>query len=92
LIAAPTGGALARKEAADTSVVGENRCPGTTDWFSAVYLGKLSCGGHRYQSYVIFIVRDDREADLLFQCRDTTGQAYNKGPDSFSLYDSDPPR
>lgn len=62
------------------------------DWRSGVYLGKLSCEAHRYQSYVIFIVRDDRQADLLFQCSDTTWQAYNKWPDNYSLYDSDPPQ
>ena len=62
------------------------------DWLSGVYLGKLSCPDHRFESYVIFIVRDDREADLLFQCSDTTWQAYNKWPDSWSLYDSDEPR
>lgn len=62
------------------------------DWLSGVYLGKLSCEKHRYQSYVIFIVRDDRKCDLLFQCSDTTWQAYNKWPDEYSLYDSDPPK
>lgn len=62
------------------------------DWVSGVYLGKLSCSGHRYQSYVIFVVRDDRRADLLFQTSDTTWQSYNKWPDTYSLYDSDPPR
>jgi hypothetical protein len=61
------------------------------DWLSGVYLGKLSCEKHRYQSYVIFIIRDDREADLLFQCSDTTWQAYNKWPNNFSVYDSNPP-
>ncbi|HLU99703.1 MAG TPA: N,N-dimethylformamidase beta subunit family domain-containing protein [Acidobacteriota bacterium] len=62
------------------------------DWLSGVYLGKLSCEAHRYQSYVIFIVRDDRQADLMFQCSDTTWQAYNKWPDEYSLYDSDEPQ
>jgi hypothetical protein len=62
------------------------------DWLSGVYLGKLSSEEHRYQSYVIFIVRDDRQADLLFQCSDTTWQAYNKWPSEYSLYDSDPPQ
>lgn len=62
------------------------------DWPSGVYLGKLSCSAHRYQSYVIFVVRDDRRADLLLQTSDTTWQAYNKWPDAWSLYDSDPPR
>lgn len=62
------------------------------DWVSGVYLGKLSCAAHRYQSYVIFVVRDDRPADLLFQTSDTTWQSYNKWPDEYSLYDSDAPK
>ena len=62
------------------------------DWLSGVYLGKLSCSTHRYESYVIFVVRDDRKADVLFQTSDNTWQAYNKWPDTFSLYDSDPPQ
>ena len=61
------------------------------DWLSGVYLGKLSCKAHRYESYIIFIVRDDRKADIMFQTSDTTWQAYNKWPDSYSLYDSDSP-
>lgn len=61
------------------------------DWISGVYLGKLSCSDHRYESYIIFIVRDDRKADVMFQTSDTTWQAYNKWPDTFSLYDSDLP-
>lgn len=56
------------------------------DWVSGVYLGKLSAAKHRYQSYIIFIVRDDRPADFLFQCSDNTWQAYNRWPDNFSLY------
>jgi hypothetical protein len=59
------------------------------DWISGVYLGKLSSSAHRYQSYVIFIVRDDRNADFLFQCSDNTWQAYNAWPDRFSLYHND---
>jgi hypothetical protein len=59
------------------------------DWVSGVYLGKLSALKHRYQSYVIFIVRDDRSADFVFQCSDNTWQAYNKWPDNFSLYTND---
>ena len=62
------------------------------DWVSGVYLGKLSTDQSRYQSYVVFIVRDDRKADVLFQCSDNTWQAYNKWPDQYSLYDADPPR
>ena len=57
------------------------------DWVSGVYLGKLTAERDGWQSYVIFIVRDDRRADLLFQCSDTTWQAYNRWPDQFALYD-----
>jgi hypothetical protein len=61
------------------------------EWVSGVYVGKLSCTAHRYQSYIIFVVRDDRQADIMFQTSDTTWQAYNKWPDEYSLYDSDSP-
>lgn len=57
------------------------------DWLSGVYLGKLSLLDDRYQSYIVFIVRDDRTADLLFQCSDNTWQAYNRWPDNYALYD-----
>ena len=62
------------------------------DWPSGVYLGRLSRvpqDGVRdpWQSYVIFIVRDDRPADVLFQCSDNTWQAYNRWPGRYSLYD-----
>ena len=61
------------------------------DWVSGVYLGKLTTVPDRprdpyWQSYVIFIVKDDREADFLFQCSDNTWQAYNRWPDDYSLY------
>jgi hypothetical protein len=56
------------------------------DWVSGVYVGKLTERGNGYQSYVIFIVEDDRQADLLLQCSDFTWQAYNHWPDCFSLY------
>jgi hypothetical protein len=62
------------------------------DWISGVYVGKLSCATNRYQSYIIFIVRDDRKADVMFQCSDNTWQAYNKWPGSYSLYDADDPK
>jgi hypothetical protein len=62
------------------------------DWVSGVYLGKLSCAAHRYQSYVIFIVRDERKSDVMFQCSDNTWQAYNRWPERFSLYDADDPK
>jgi hypothetical protein len=61
------------------------------EWPSGVYLGKLSAAKHRYQSYVVFIVADDRPADFLFQCSTNTWQAYNKWPDNDSLYDNDRP-
>jgi hypothetical protein len=57
------------------------------DWVSGVYLGKLTAERENLQSYVIFIVRDDRRADFIFQCSDTTWQAYNRWPSQFSLYD-----
>jgi hypothetical protein len=58
------------------------------DWLSGVYLGKLTALPEGVQSYVIFIVRDQRAADILFQCSDITWQAYNRWPDHFALYDN----
>ena len=43
------------------------------------------------QSYIVFIVRDDRPCDFLFQCSDTTWAAYNRWPDLWSLYDDGTP-
>ena len=57
------------------------------DWLSGVYVGKLTELRDKIQSYVIFIVRDDRRADFIVQCSDTTWQAYNRWPSQFSLYD-----
>ena len=57
------------------------------EWPSGVYVGKLTAEREGLQSYVIFIVRDDRPADFLFQCSDNTWQAYNRWPSQFSLYD-----
>lgn len=57
------------------------------DWPSGVYLGKLTAEAEKLQSYLIFIVRDDRACDFLLQCSDTTWAAYNRWPDQFSLYD-----
>ncbi len=60
------------------------------DWLSGVYLGKLTAKKEGLQSYVIFIVRDDRPCDLLFQCSDLTWQAYNSWPtNEWSLYHND---
>jgi len=67
----------------------ELKIPG--DWLSGVYLCRLkrlikSDSEAPWQSYAIFIVRDEREADILFQCSDNTWQAYNRWPDDYSLY------
>ena len=61
------------------------------DWISGVYLGRLTLlppddKTAPWQSYVVFIVRDDRPADILFQCSDNTWQAYNRGPSHYSVY------
>jgi hypothetical protein len=61
------------------------------DWPSGVYLGRLTLNPEgdtrqRWQNYVIFIVTDDRPAEILFQCSDNTWQAYNRWPDDYSLY------
>jgi hypothetical protein len=57
------------------------------DWLSGVYLGKLTNERSGDQSYVIWVVRDDRKADLMFQVSDLTWQAYNRWPAWRSLYD-----
>ncbi len=62
-----------------------------SDWPSGVYLGRLTTlpqAAHEpyWQSYVVFIVRDTRRADILLQCSDHTWQAYNKWPEETSLY------
>lgn len=59
------------------------------DWPSGIYVGKLTAARDGLQSYVIFIVRDDRPADLIYQCSDTTWQAYNRWPDRYALYNDD---
>jgi hypothetical protein len=62
-----------------------------SDWISGVYLGRLTLieddpkVGY-WQSYVVFIVRDDRPADVLLQCSDNTWQAYNQWPHNYSVY------
>jgi hypothetical protein len=57
------------------------------EWPSGVYLGKLQVAEPKAEAYVIFIVRDERKADLLFQCSDMTWQAYNRWPQWHSMYD-----
>ena len=49
-----------------------------TAWTSGVYLAKLTASKSNKQSYIIFVVRDDRRSsDILFQTSVTTYQAYN---------------
>ncbi len=62
------------------------------DWVSGVYLGRLTTHPEDpkkvapWQSYVVFIVTDDRPADILLQCSDNTWQAYNPWPNNDSIY------
>ena len=56
------------------------------DWPSGVYLGKMTAARSGIQSYVIFIVRDDRPCDFLFQCSDLTWSAYNRWPMDYAIY------
>ncbi len=58
-----------------------------SDWVSGVYVAKLTELNEGYQSYVIFIVKDDRKVDFIFQCSDHTWQAYNRWPNQYALYD-----
>ncbi len=59
------------------------------DWVSGVYLGKLSTWrSTESEAYVIFVVRDDRPADVLVQVSDFTWIAYNRWPQWRSLYDT----
>ena len=57
------------------------------NWLSGVYLCKMTTIPDKYQAYMIFIVKDDRKADFIFQCSDLTWQSYNKWPAWHSLYD-----
>ncbi|MBI4259763.1 MAG: hypothetical protein HY658_04285 [Actinobacteria bacterium] len=50
--------------------------PAGEDWTTGVYLAKLR-SSRGSESYVPFIVRDDRPADLYFQSAVTTWLAYN---------------
>ena len=47
------------------------------DWVSGFYLAKITANPSGKQNHVIFVVRDERAADLLFQSSVTTYQAYN---------------
>jgi hypothetical protein len=57
------------------------------DWCSGVYLAKLRIPSTGLDSFITFVVRDDRRADFLVQVSDTTWQAYNRWPKQHSLYD-----
>jgi hypothetical protein len=59
------------------------------DWIGGVHLAKIS-QDEKFgkQSYIVFVVKDRRPADLLFQVSDLTWQAYNKWPMNDSLYDN----
>ncbi len=61
-------------------------------WQSGVYLIRLTSLETTIDSYAVFVVRDDRPADLLVQTSDFTWQAYNKWPSSHSLYDDGGPK
>lgn len=55
--------------------------PIPTSWTSGIYLARLT-NEHRFQNYIVFVVRDDsRVASLLYQQPVTTYQAYNNYPD-----------
>jgi hypothetical protein len=47
------------------------------DWLSGIYLAKLTGIPSGDQSYIMFVVRDGRRADFVFQSAVTTYQAYN---------------
>ena len=59
------------------------------NWVSGIYLCKLTAESSGLQTYIVFIVRDYRQVDFLFQCSDTTWNAYNRWPSQFSLYDNE---
>jgi len=55
------------------------------DLISGVYIGKLRTLPSRndepyWESYILFIVKDERPVDILFQCSDNTWQSYNRLP------------
>lgn len=61
------------------------------DWLSGVYLGRMTTlvdpeKEAYWQSYIVFVVTDDRPAEVLFQTSDNTWQAYNRWPNNYSVY------
>lgn len=83
----PTGPVRARECTWETT----HKLTIPADWASGVYLGKLTEEREKLQSYIVFIVRDERPCDFVFQCSDTTWAAYNRWPDLWSLYDDGTP-
>ncbi len=62
------------------------------EWPSGVYLGKLRrAEDYGVESYVVFVVKEHRRTDLLFQTSDLTWNAYNKWPGKNSMYDDGTP-
>lgn len=62
------------------------------DWASGVYLAKLTKGTAPHaQSYIVFVVKSRRRAQVLVQVSDLTWQAYNKWPGANSIYDDGTP-
>jgi hypothetical protein len=62
------------------------------EWPSGIYLGKLTREeDYGVQSYVVFVVKENRKADLLCQTSDLTWNAYNKWPGKNSMYDDGTP-
>jgi hypothetical protein len=61
------------------------------DWLSGVYVGRLTRIDDGTENYVVFIVRDEREAEFIFQASDFNWQAYNGWPTSYSLYSNGGP-
>ena len=56
-----------------------------SDWVSGVYVGKLTTERDHLQSYVIFIVRDDRGVTSCFSVRIRRGPPTTVGPISGAL-------
>lgn len=64
-----------------------------SDWPSGVYLAKLTREDVDFgvQSYISFVVKEQRSTDLLCQVSDITWQSYNKWPGNDSLYQDGTP-
>jgi hypothetical protein len=60
-----------------------------TTWMTGVYVALLT-NAQNYQNYIVFVVRSNQPADILFQLPVNTYQAYNDYPEHTfgkSLYD-----